>query len=279
MGKNLKQSPVNVIHVTFKVWSKAMPWLRRLVSGLSPRRPEFVGFVVDRVTLGQVFPCQCHSTVAVRARISPWGWTVGLLVAAVQRRRLAPSPWVWTRCEVWPGLMWPATGTSSMLLIVPTVSIAPGPRASRPNKRRSSVLVTYRRGVLSWRPLRGAAWSGAGVGVSRRISVLTVAVNWGLIYNRYTFVERLSDFILIALPVWFQDSKWHHITDTAFCFVFIWYVWNISPLTERFFMKFGINVHCSHYTCRGLYYRELTLFWHFRQALGLSLSPVWYVLR
>jgi hypothetical protein len=40
----------------------AIPWLRRLVAGLSPRRPEFdpvsvnVGFVVDQVALGQDFP-------------------------------------------------------------------------------------------------------------------------------------------------------------------------------------------------------------------------------
>jgi hypothetical protein len=38
-----------------------VPWLRRLVAGLSPRTPEFdpgsvyVGFVVDKVALGQVF--------------------------------------------------------------------------------------------------------------------------------------------------------------------------------------------------------------------------------
>jgi hypothetical protein len=54
-----------------------MPWLRRLVAGLSPRRPGFdpwllhVGFMVDKVALGQVFPpstsvfsCQFHSTGA-----------------------------------------------------------------------------------------------------------------------------------------------------------------------------------------------------------------------
>jgi hypothetical protein len=41
---------------------KAVPWLKRLVAGLSPRRPGFdpgsvhVGFVVDKVALGQVFP-------------------------------------------------------------------------------------------------------------------------------------------------------------------------------------------------------------------------------
>jgi hypothetical protein len=42
--------------------SVAVPWLRRLVAGLSPRRPGFdrgpvhVGCVVDKVALGQVFP-------------------------------------------------------------------------------------------------------------------------------------------------------------------------------------------------------------------------------
>jgi hypothetical protein len=42
--------------------AKAVPWLRRLVAGLSPRRPGFdpgsvyVGFVVDQLALGQVFP-------------------------------------------------------------------------------------------------------------------------------------------------------------------------------------------------------------------------------
>jgi hypothetical protein len=48
----------------------AVQWLRRLVAGLLPRRPGFdpgsvhVGFVVDKVALGQVFPCQFHSTGA-----------------------------------------------------------------------------------------------------------------------------------------------------------------------------------------------------------------------
>jgi hypothetical protein len=38
-----------------------VPWLRSLVAGLSPRRPGFapgaihVGFVLDKVALGQVF--------------------------------------------------------------------------------------------------------------------------------------------------------------------------------------------------------------------------------
>jgi hypothetical protein len=40
----------------------AVPWLRRLAAGLPPRRPGFdpgpvrVGFVVDKVVLGQVLP-------------------------------------------------------------------------------------------------------------------------------------------------------------------------------------------------------------------------------
>jgi len=57
--------------------SFAVSWLRRLVAGLSPRRPGFnpttdnVGFVVDKVTVAGVFvrvlwsfPRQCHSTNA-----------------------------------------------------------------------------------------------------------------------------------------------------------------------------------------------------------------------
>jgi hypothetical protein len=42
--------------------NEVVPWLRRLVTGLSPRRPGFdpgsvhVGFVVNKVALGQVFP-------------------------------------------------------------------------------------------------------------------------------------------------------------------------------------------------------------------------------
>jgi hypothetical protein len=61
------------------VLTTAVPWLRRLAAGLPPRRPGFdpglvhVGFVVDKVALGQVpppprvlrfFPCQIHSTGA-----------------------------------------------------------------------------------------------------------------------------------------------------------------------------------------------------------------------
>jgi hypothetical protein len=66
----------------------AMPWHRSLVAGLSPRRPVFapgtihVGFVVDKVALGQVpppppeffgFPLSIyHSTVTLQTYII-WG--------------------------------------------------------------------------------------------------------------------------------------------------------------------------------------------------------------
>jgi hypothetical protein len=45
-----------------KVASMSVPWLRRLVAGLSPRRPGsdpgsvHVGFLVDKMALGQIFP-------------------------------------------------------------------------------------------------------------------------------------------------------------------------------------------------------------------------------
>jgi hypothetical protein len=47
--------------VTFSEEGSTVPWVRWLVAGLSPRRPGFapgsvhVGFVVDKVALGQVF--------------------------------------------------------------------------------------------------------------------------------------------------------------------------------------------------------------------------------
>jgi hypothetical protein len=63
-----------MISAKLRIQLKAVPWLRRLVAGLSLRRPGFdpgsvhVGCVVDKVALGQVFlrlsvfPCQFHST-------------------------------------------------------------------------------------------------------------------------------------------------------------------------------------------------------------------------
>jgi hypothetical protein len=44
----------------------AMPWLKHLVTGLLPQRPVFnlrlvfVGYVVEKVALGQVFLCVCE---------------------------------------------------------------------------------------------------------------------------------------------------------------------------------------------------------------------------
>jgi hypothetical protein len=58
-----KSQTITVVHRTCNIeLTKAVPWLRRLVAGLSPRRLGFdpgsvhVGFVVDIVALGQVFP-------------------------------------------------------------------------------------------------------------------------------------------------------------------------------------------------------------------------------
>jgi hypothetical protein len=57
----------------------AVPWLRWLVVGLSPRRPGFapesihLRFVVDNVVLGHsVLPSQYHSTVSLQTHIM-WG--------------------------------------------------------------------------------------------------------------------------------------------------------------------------------------------------------------
>jgi hypothetical protein len=80
----------------------AVPWLRRLVDGISWRKPWFVpgsfhvGFVMDKLALGQVFlrfsvfPCQDHLTIALHNHMSSVGWTVGPLLTAVQRHRLTP---------------------------------------------------------------------------------------------------------------------------------------------------------------------------------------------
>jgi hypothetical protein len=73
---------------------RAAPWLRRLVAGFPPRRPGFeprsghVGFVVDKVTLGEVFseyfgfPRQSlfHRLLHTR-HLSSGAGTIGQLVA------------------------------------------------------------------------------------------------------------------------------------------------------------------------------------------------------
>jgi hypothetical protein len=109
-----------------------VPWLRRLVAGLSPRRPGFVprslyvGFVVDKVALGQAllrvilfYHSPCHFTVALHTHVSSRGWTIGPLVAVVLRHRLTPLIWIWTTfsccCLYRRGEtvseLWPLTGS------------------------------------------------------------------------------------------------------------------------------------------------------------------------
>jgi hypothetical protein len=70
-----------------KVWPLrahivAVPWVRRLVADISPRRPGYavhVRFVVDKVSLRQFspsssdLPCQYHSTTDLHTYISSGG--------------------------------------------------------------------------------------------------------------------------------------------------------------------------------------------------------------
>jgi hypothetical protein len=83
--------------------SKAVSWLRPLVADLSSQRPGFapgsihVGFVVDKVALGQVFLRVLRFSPvniippSLSKLISSGGWTICPIVAAVQRRSLTPS--------------------------------------------------------------------------------------------------------------------------------------------------------------------------------------------
>jgi hypothetical protein len=103
-GRHIKiKWKINDMLIIILALKLAEPWLRRLVAGLSPRRPRLApgwihaAFVVDSVVLGQVFlrlllfSRQYQSTVALQTHRSPNRWTVGPLVAAVQRHSLAPS--------------------------------------------------------------------------------------------------------------------------------------------------------------------------------------------
>jgi hypothetical protein len=66
-----------------------VPWIRRIVACLTPRRPGFtpgsvhVGFVMGKVTLEQVFLSYYLHTHVSSAR-----WIIGPLVAEVQRHSL-----------------------------------------------------------------------------------------------------------------------------------------------------------------------------------------------
>jgi hypothetical protein len=73
----------------------AVPWLRRLIADFLPRRPGFdprsghVGFVVDRVIVGQVFseyfgfPCQFSFHQLLLTHLSSGAHTIDHLVADV----------------------------------------------------------------------------------------------------------------------------------------------------------------------------------------------------
>jgi hypothetical protein len=63
------------------IW--AVPWFRSLLAGLSPRRSIHVGFVVDKVSLGQVFlpsssvfPCQYIIPPSLSKLISSGEWVI-----------------------------------------------------------------------------------------------------------------------------------------------------------------------------------------------------------
>jgi hypothetical protein len=76
-------------------------WLKLLFAGLSPLRPGFVpgsihvGFVVDKVALGQAYLWVLHFPQSVSFHHPPYsynirGWTICLVVAAVQRWKSYP---------------------------------------------------------------------------------------------------------------------------------------------------------------------------------------------
>jgi hypothetical protein len=62
LDPNTKLTLTNPKKAGYVRYGKAVSWLRRLVAGFTSRRPGFdprsvqVGFVVDKVALGQVFP-------------------------------------------------------------------------------------------------------------------------------------------------------------------------------------------------------------------------------
>jgi hypothetical protein len=80
----------------------AVPWLRKLGAGLSRRRPwsaprvSLCGICGGRSGNGSVlrlFTCLYHSNLALHDHMSSGGWTVGPLLAAVQRHSLTSPTW------------------------------------------------------------------------------------------------------------------------------------------------------------------------------------------
>jgi hypothetical protein len=80
-------------------WLLAVPWLRRLVASPSPRRPGqsmwdmwWAKWHWDRFYPVSTIP----SWLSI---LMTWGWTVGPLVAVVQRHSLTASMWTTTNVE------------------------------------------------------------------------------------------------------------------------------------------------------------------------------------
>jgi hypothetical protein len=71
--------------------SKTFLWLWWLVAGLSPRKLGFaLGTETGLSPSCSALPCQYHFTLAICTRAWSSGWTVGPLLATVQRRSLIP---------------------------------------------------------------------------------------------------------------------------------------------------------------------------------------------
>jgi hypothetical protein len=97
-------SQVRHIYLAEKSLSKAVMWLRWLVTSLSPRKAGLVhvGFMVDKVALVQVFLHVLWFSsfgiilLGLHTHTSSSGWAVGLFVATVQRHGLILSTWTTT---------------------------------------------------------------------------------------------------------------------------------------------------------------------------------------
>jgi hypothetical protein len=96
---------VHCVYNNFK--QKAIPWLRLLVTGLSPQGPRFmprwiyVTFALDRVPMGWVFPNSSVFPSVSFHHDSPhpyiiWEMKTRIFVPTVQRRSLTPSAWTTT---------------------------------------------------------------------------------------------------------------------------------------------------------------------------------------